>query len=131
NGSTSLSFTITNPGGNAAALTGVGFTDTFPAGIVVATPSGLTSSCNGSISAAVGSNHVTLSNATLAQNASCTFSVNVRGSFPGDFTNTTGAVTSANGGSGNTASANLSVTSPPAIAKAFGAATIPINGTTT
>src|SRR4029077_19966782 len=95
NGSTSLSFTITNPGGNAAALTGVGFTDTFPAGIVVATPSGLTSSCNGSISAAGGSNHVTLSNATLAQNASCTFSVNVRGSFPGDFTNTTGAVTSA------------------------------------
>ena len=56
--------------------------------------------------------------------------VNVTGTASGQFTNTTGSVTSTNGGTGNTASANLTVATPPAITKAFGAASIPLNGTT-
>ncbi len=56
--------------------------------------------------------------------------VNVTGTASGNYTNTTGNVSSTNGGTGNTATANLSVASPPTITKAFGAASIPLNGTT-
>ena len=50
-GTTSLSFTITNPS-TSTSLTGVGFTDALPAGLVVATPNGLTGSCGGGTIAA-------------------------------------------------------------------------------
>src|SRR5205807_673285 len=63
-------------------------------------------------------------------NSQCQFSVTVTGAAAGQYTNTTGNVTSTNGGTGNTATANLTVISPPTISKAFGAATIPLNGTT-
>jgi uncharacterized repeat protein (TIGR01451 family) len=131
NGSTSLSFTIQNPN-TATALTGVGFTDTFPAGLVVSTPNGLTGSCGGgTITATAGSGSVSLTGATLAASASCTFSVNVTATAGGDKNNTTGPVTSTEGGTGGTASATVSAINPPSITKAFGAASIPLNGTTT
>src|SRR5258708_38225061 len=47
NGTSVLSFTITNPAGNTVSLTGVGFLDTLPANVLVATPNGLTGSCGG------------------------------------------------------------------------------------
>ena len=131
NGTTSLSFTLTNPTANTVSLTGVAFTDTLPSGIVVATPNGLTGSCGGgTVTAIAGSGSVSLSGATLATSASCVFSMNVTGTAAGSYTNTTNAVSSTNGGTGSTATANLSVASPPTIAKSFGAATISLNGST-
>ena len=113
NGTTSLSFTTTNPAGNAVALTGVAFTDTLPAGLVVATPNGLTGSCGGgTITANAGSNSISLSGATIAAGGSCTFSVNVTAVASGTQVNTTSNVTSTNGGTGNAATASINVLAP-------------------
>jgi hypothetical protein len=131
NGNSTLSFTITNPAANTAALAGVAFTDTLPAGITVATPNSLSGSCGGgTITATAGSGAVSLTGATIAAGTSCTFSVSVIGANPGVSTNTTGAVSSTNGGTGNTATANLTVATPPSITKAFGAASVGLAGST-
>ncbi len=131
NGSTTLSFTITNQASGNTALTGVAFTDTLPAGLVVATPNGLTGTCgSGAITATAGGGTVILSGGTLAAGGSCTFSVNVTGTTAGVKNNSV-SVTSTEGGAGNTANASLAVITPPTIAKSFGAPTIPLGGTTT
>jgi Bacterial Ig-like domain (group 3)/Autotransporter beta-domain/Domain of unknown function DUF11 len=111
-GSVSLTFMIANPN-TSASLTGVGFTDAMPAGLLVSTPNSLTGSCgSGVITATSGSSSVSLAGATLAANASCTFSISVTGTAPGIESNTTSAVTSNEAGSGGTASASLSVNAP-------------------
>lgn len=111
NGTTSLSFTITNPN-TSTSLTGVNFTDSLPSGLTVASPNGLSGSCGGgTITATAGSGTVSLSGATLAGSASCTFSLNVTGTTTGLKTNTV-TVSSTNGGTGNTATANVLVKDP-------------------
>ena len=57
--------------------------------------------------------------------------VEVTGTTAGAKDNTTSAVTSTEGGPGGTASASLTVVAPPTIAKAFGAPSIGVDGTTT
>ena len=47
---TRLTWTLSNP--DAAAQSGIGFTDTLPAGLVVATPANVASTCGGTVSAA-------------------------------------------------------------------------------
>ncbi|HZU31819.1 MAG TPA: hypothetical protein VFB79_11930, partial [Candidatus Angelobacter sp.] len=127
NATTSLTFTITNPAANTVALTGVAFTDTLPTGLTVANSSATV--CGGTLTTTAPTG-IALTGATIAPNSQCQFSVTVTGAASGSYTNTTGNVTSTNGGTGNTASANLTVATPPSITKAFGAATIPLNGTT-
>jgi len=130
NDSTTLTFTLANPD-SGAALTGVGFTDALPAGLVVASPNGLTGMCGGTVSAVAGGSSVALANGALAAGGSCTITVNVTGVTTGAKNNTTSAVTSNEGGTGGTASASLKVVVPPTIAKAFGVSSVPLNGTTT
>ncbi len=127
NATTSLTFTITNPAANVDPLTGVAFTDTLPTGLTVANASATV--CGGTLTTTAPTG-ISLSNATIAVNSQCQFSVTVTGAASGQYTNTTGNVTSTNGGTGNTATANLTVATPPTITKAFGAASIPLNGTT-
>ena len=130
-GTTSLTFTLahTNAGNG---LTGVAFTDTLPSGVVVATPNGLSGTCGtGTVTATAGSGSVSLASGTIAASGSCTFAVNVTGTSAGVKNNVTGSVTSTEGGTGATASASVTVIAPPTIAKAFGASTVPLNGTTT
>src|SRR5207245_1308085 len=79
NGTTTLTFNLSNPNATTS-LSGVGFTDTFPVGLAVATPNGLTGSCDaGTITATAGSSSLSLSGATLASSASCNFTVSVIG----------------------------------------------------
>src|SRR5262249_23068258 len=74
---------------------------------------------------------IALSGGSVAANSTCQFPVTVTGATVGAKTNTTGAISSTEGGQGNTATANVTVVAPPSIAKAFGAATIALNGTGT
>ena len=127
NATTSLTFTITNPAANAVALTGVAFTDTLPTGLTVANASATV--CGGTLTTTAPTG-IALTGATIAANSQCQFSVTVTGAAAGNFTNTTGNVTSTNGGTGNTATANLSVATPPTITKSFGAASIQVGGST-
>jgi len=102
-----LSFTITNPN-SSNSLSGIGFTDTLPAGL--SAPNGTTSSLCGSGSLAItGGNLLTFSGASFAANSSCTFSVTVTDTTAGTKNNTTSAVTSTEAGNGNTASGSLVV----------------------
>jgi uncharacterized repeat protein (TIGR01451 family) len=131
-GTSVLSFTITNPPANTVPLTGVAFTDVLPSGILAVLPAALTNTCGGTFNAvtAAGITTVTHTNGTVAAGSSCTSSVNVTSSTAGSFVNTTGSVSSTNGGTGNTASATLQVATPPSIAKAFGAASLGLGGST-
>jgi len=124
-GSTSLTFTIANPNsavlpglaGRAApnliepgALSGVGFVDTLPTGLVVATVSGLSSTCGGTASASAGGGHVSLVGGGLATGASCKVIVNVTAVTAGTKQDSTGPVSSTEGGNGAAAGTSLTVT---------------------
>jgi len=112
---TSLSFTIANPNAGLS-LTGVGFTDNLPAGLAVATPNGLTGSCNGTLATApAGSSTISLAGATVPASGSCTFSVTVVGKGFGVQNNTTTNVTSNEAGAGNAATASVTVVSTSTI----------------
>jgi hypothetical protein len=128
NGTTSLTFTLNNPNASLAA-SAVAFTDALPAGLLVATPSGASNTCGGTLTATSGSASVTFTGGTIAANASCTISVNVLGSAAGAKNNS--VQVSSSFGAGNTASASITVVAPPLISKAFGATSIALNTTTT
>src|SRR6185312_7027393 len=102
NATTSLTFTITNPATNVDPLTGVAFTDTLPTGLTVANASATV--CGGTLTTTAPTG-IALTGATVAVNSQCQFSVTVTGAASGQYTNTTGNVTSTNGGTGNTATA--------------------------
>src|SRR5262249_19167294 len=108
NGSTSLTFTIQN--NDTFPVTGVAFSDTLPAGLVVSPPNGLTGSCGaGTITATQNTGVISLSGGNIAASDSCTFAVNVTGTAAGQQNNTTGNVSSTEGGTGGTASASVKV----------------------
>jgi fimbrial isopeptide formation D2 family protein/uncharacterized repeat protein (TIGR01451 family) len=132
NGTATLTFTLSNPNAGAA-LTGVGFIDPLPAGLTVT--DGVSATCGGALTAS-GGNTIELVGATIAASGTCTFSRTVRAATSGVKSNVTSAVVSTEGGQGEAATAFLVVVAPaaagpPTIAKAFGAASIGVNGTTT
>jgi uncharacterized repeat protein (TIGR01451 family) len=107
-GSTSLTFTITNPAAGGPAFTGVAFSDTLPPGLV--TPNQTFSACGGTVT--VSGNVISLAGATVANGTPCTFGVNVTALSAGVMNNLTSAVTSTNGGTGNTAAASVTAQTP-------------------
>ena len=114
-------------------MTNINFADSLPGGLVVASPTGLSNTCGGNISnVSPGSTFIAMDSVSLAPLASCTWSVNVTATSAGTKANTTGNISSTQSGAGSTASAsvNVPVPSAPTLAKAFGAASIPIGQST-
>ena len=114
---TPLTFSIQNPNG-AVPLTGLGFTDSLPAGLSVAVPGNVTGSCGGgAITAVAGTGVISLAGASLSAGSSCTFKVLVTGTAEGNLTNTTSTITATGAG--------VAVTGSPATASIFvGAASL-------
>jgi hypothetical protein len=156
NGTVNVSFTIVNPN-PAATLTGISFTDALPAGLVVAAPNNLNSNCGGTVTAAPGSSAISLTGGTVAQavpppplishgkvvqqrmrttsspvaSGQCVVTLDLLVTGTGTISNTTGPISANESGPGNPSNtATLQVVLAPTASKAFGAATIPTNGTT-
>lgn len=110
-----LSVSIFNP--NPFALTSAAWVDTFPAGITVASPLNLTNSCGGTVNAVAGGTGLSLTGGTIPAQVgstpgSCTVTIEVTSSVPGNLINTipAGALSTANGITNSTsASATLMV----------------------
>jgi len=105
-----LTFTVTNP--NASGLTGLNFTNAYPAGIANTNPLVVGGTC-GSIthSAIAGGNSFNLTGASIGASTTCTVTVNVSGTSIGTQTNTAVNIGSTESGAGtDAATANLIVT---------------------
>jgi hypothetical protein len=119
NNTSTLTFTITNPN-PAASLTGIDFTDTYPAGLVNAASPSVSNNCGGTVTAAAGADSISLSAGSIATGTStCTITVTVTSAVAAIYNNTSGSVSSTNSGTGNTASASLTVLERPVITKNF------------
>jgi len=110
NGSVTLTFTLTNPN-PATDLTGVSFSDDMPAGLLIANPDSLGGTCDTSLVTLLPTN-ISLTGAVLPANTSCMLSIDVLATTAGEQVNTTGAVTSVEGGTGGTATATVTVVVP-------------------
>jgi uncharacterized repeat protein (TIGR01451 family) len=126
NSPVALSFQIGNS--NGVALGGLAFTDSLPSGLVVASPPSVANSCGGTLSAVAGTGSISLTAGTVSS-ASCSISVNVVGTSLGGKNNSV-QVTSTDVGTGNTASASITIAAPPTISMAFDAANIAVGDTT-
>lgn len=111
-GTARLTFTIDNP--NAAALTGIGFSDSLLPGLAVGAPGNVANTCGGSNSAAPGATLVSLTGATLAAASSCTFSFNVTATLTGTQASASSAIVSIESGRGSGSAASINVTAKPA-----------------
>jgi hypothetical protein len=112
---TAMTLTITNPN-TTATLTNVGFSDTMPAVLqifnapVVQAQCGSPASSLGNLLVQLGS--LVQTGGTLVPLDSCMITTAVIGQTLGLATNTTGNVSSANGGTGNDTSASVIVVAP-------------------
>ncbi len=129
-----LIITLNNPGGTD--LTGVAFTDTYPAAIENANPTNASTTCtNGTVTAVAGGGTVGLSGATISANTACNVRVDVTSYIPGAHTNTIpiGVVTTDQSVSNNAAATDtLTVNfAAPTVTKTFIPDLIIIGGTST
>lgn len=107
-GTSTVTFTIDNTAYPTAA-TNLDFSNYLPASvIVVSATNGSTTCTGGTLTAIAGTGTITYSGGSVGAGESCTVSVDVTGVMGGEFTNTTGDLTSSAGNSGS-ASATLTV----------------------
>jgi len=114
NTQSTLTIVLTNS--NSLGITGAAFTDTYPSGLVnTASAGGATTCPGGTVSAANNGSSLALSGGTIPANGSCTVTVSVTSATAGSYTNATGQVSTANAGTGASASAFLTVTPLPSL----------------
>ena len=130
-----LTITISNP--NTVNLTAASLTDTLPAGLAVALVPNASTTCGGAtvaVTAPASATSVSLAGATIPAGGSCLFRVDTVSNTPGNYVNTipASALNSAEGVSNDEpATDDVTVSSPPTIAKAFNAPSINAGGTST
>ena len=127
-----LTLTITN-GAGSPAQSALSFTDTLPAGLVIANPNGLVNGCGGAITATSGSSVITLPAGSLAAAAaSCTITVNTVAAAAGTYTNSSANISAASGNlDASAANATVNYLAPAGILKSFSPAIIAPGGTST
>jgi CSLREA domain-containing protein/uncharacterized repeat protein (TIGR01451 family) len=130
-GTATLTITLANQ--SASTATSNAFTDTYPAGLINATPLTTTNGCAGTLTAAAGGNSVALTNGTIAASSTCTITILITSNAPGSYTNTipAGAATSSIGANAVAATASVNVTGDPVPSKSFSPSTIAAGGTST
>ncbi len=143
-GTTTLTFTVTNPAGNPA-LTNVGFVDSLPSGLQIAAPPAVGGTCTNAVAAttaAAGGTAITVANLQVPAGASsCTVTVSITNkpgqvnpsctSLPVAFTNGPGNVTVTNVTNGVSNSCVTVTTLTPTLTKSFSPTTFSAGGTTT
>lgn len=123
--SASLGFTITDTN-SSGTETGISFTDTLPAGLVVDSQNGESGSCGSTattpVTANPGSSTITLTGGSLkggaagSSSATCTVSVDVTSNTPGNYVNTTPQVSSSDGdATAANATATVTAAAPPTL----------------
>jgi large repetitive protein len=127
-----MSFTITN--NNPGSASGISFSDTFPAGIEVDnTGYTLINTCGGSFNPALvnGATSFTYQGGALAGGgATCNITLQVKATSAGLKDNTTGPISSTEGGTGQTSNtATLTVVGAPTLTKAFTPPTVTVGQT--
>src|SRR5260370_1294118 len=95
----------------------------------MATPNGLSNTCGGTPTATAGSGSVSLTGGSIAVNSSCTVTVNVTSAVAGSYLNSTGPVSSTEGGNGVGSTESRKVVVQPRAVKAFTPGSIVVNGT--
>ncbi|WP_425050250.1 hypothetical protein [Psychromarinibacter sp. S121] len=126
-----LTLAVTNPN-SFSELDGVALSDTFPAGLVLATDATADAGCTGgTLTGAAGETAIGWTGGTLATGATCTVTAEVTVTGTTDLTNTA-SVTTTTFPTALDASAALTVTAapPPGFAMAFSPAIIPQGSTT-
>jgi uncharacterized repeat protein (TIGR01451 family) len=119
-------FVLTNSSGNPAQ-SGLDFTDTLPAGLVVATPPNVSNTCNGTVTATAGSGSISLSGGSMSNGtASCTISVDVTPSGLGTYTNDSSNISGTNNMTNGVTSQTTTIVNPPTLTKAFSPTTISV-----
>ncbi|MCQ4163558.1 DUF11 domain-containing protein [Tahibacter harae] len=113
NGVAALSFTLGNP--NAAPVGGYSVVDNLPVGLVVRSPSGVTTAGCGAptVTAPPGGSTITIADAAVAANSSCVIKVDVTPTTTGTLVNTTNPLFVGGVDTGKTATATLTVNSAP------------------
>lgn len=127
-GTSDLTLILAN--GNGSDITGVAFTDVYPAAITNAAAATTTNTCGGSVTASLGGGQLQLANGTIPANGSCTITIPTTSATPGTHTNTiaAGGVTSNNApASAQAASADLTVVAPPTATKSFSPPSIDVS----
>ena len=104
-GTTTMTVTITNP--NVASVSGIAFSDTYPAGLVPDQVGAYTCSAGSAVFTGTG---WSLGNVTLGAGASCSVPILMHATITGQITNTTSQVTGTGVPPGGPASAILNAT---------------------
>lgn len=110
-----LTVTLNNPNASAISLAAA-FTDTLPAGVLVAPTPNTATTCGGTATATAGGSTVTLATGGTIPAGSCTLTVDVTAAAAGTYVNTipAGGLQTNTGNNAAPASATLTVTSPAA-----------------